>query len=233
MRLPREPPEASTTPWAELARRNDVRGLVGGMSGADLPPIAERSSLLAVAPPVLVAVDPSIGVASDSSAGGFGTEELTNALVRSQQISTPVHGMRRATSAPHSMDSLASSSEDSGGGSGYLPPSGGPMRRVASSLGMRRSSSFFWTPSAQCAGRTPNLRAMLACSVAPARRAPSARTRERCPTLRYTLPAHNSGGSAAGRHHRTSCTPPPAYHPISDRAPIPAPVTILKRQSRL
>ncbi len=30
----------------------------------------------------------------------------------------------------------------------YLPPSGGPMRRVASSLGMRRSSSFFWTPSA-------------------------------------------------------------------------------------
>ena len=29
-----------------------------------------------------------------------------------------------------------------------LPPSGGPMRRVASSLGMRRSSSFFWTPAA-------------------------------------------------------------------------------------
>ena len=31
---------------------------------------------------------------------------------------------------------------------GYLAPTGGPMRRVASSLGMRRSSSFFWTPSA-------------------------------------------------------------------------------------
>ena len=131
------------------------------MSGADLPPVNAASSLLAVAPPVLVTEDASIGTATEST--GFGTEELTSALVISQQISTPVHGMRRAASAPHSMDSLASSSDDcSGGGSGYLPPSGGPMRRVASSLGMRRSASFFWTPSAQCAMQTPNPRAALA-----------------------------------------------------------------------
>ena len=48
--------------------------------------------------------------------------------------------MRRTCSAPHSMDAL--------GVPDVLAPSGGPMRRVASSVGMRRSNSFFWTPAA-------------------------------------------------------------------------------------
>jgi len=121
------------------------------MSGAPaLPPtkvIDAKSSLLAVAPPVLESDEAGIGAAPPAS--HFGTEDLAHALVRSQQTTTPKNGMRRATSAPHSMDSLASSSSaEHDGGTTFLPPSGGPMRRVASSLGMRRSSSFFWTPSA-------------------------------------------------------------------------------------
>lgn len=50
---------------------------------------------------------------------------------------------RRAVSLPQSMNSFGLPQPQEN-----LPPSGGPMRRVASSLGMRRSSSFFWNPTA-------------------------------------------------------------------------------------
>jgi len=103
----------------------------------DLPPVAAHSSLLAVAP----ASPPP----SDFGSSAFDTSELEHALHRSQQIASS-SGLRRAVSAPHSLDSLAH--VESAGQSGYLQPSGGPMRRVASSLGMRRSSSFFWSPTA-------------------------------------------------------------------------------------
>jgi len=76
-------------------------------------------------------------------------------LKRSQEA---VSGMKRAMSAPHSMDLLGLESHqhqrlrqhqaDAQQLTEYLPPSGGPMRRVATSLGMRRSSSFFWAKSA-------------------------------------------------------------------------------------
>mmetsp|Transcript_22467 Transcript_22467/g.54015 ORF Transcript_22467/g.54015 Transcript_22467/m.54015 type:complete len:231 (-) Transcript_22467:703-1395(-) len=97
----------------------------------DLPPVAAHSSLLAVAP----ASPPP----SDFGSSAFDTSELEHALHRSQQIASS-SGLRRAVSAPHSLDRLA--------GQVYLKPSGGPMRRVATSLGMRRAASFFWSPSA-------------------------------------------------------------------------------------
>ena len=83
----------------------------------------------------------------------FDTFELQHALLRSRQQAGACGGLRRATSAPHSMDALgwepslpqkqAQQSQQN-----YLAPTGGPMRRVGSSLGLRRSSSFFWTPAA-------------------------------------------------------------------------------------
>jgi len=73
----------------------------------------------------------------------FDTNDLQSALTRSQQVNGTAGGMRRAVSLPQSMNSFGLPQPQEN-----LPPSGGPMRRVASSLGMRRSSSFFWTPAA-------------------------------------------------------------------------------------
>ena len=91
---------------------------------------------------------------SDNSLGfSFDTFELQRSLVRSGACG----GLRRATSAPHSMDSLGWEPSVMAAGAlrgstthnaNYQPPTGGPMRRVGSSLGLRRSSSFFWTPEA-------------------------------------------------------------------------------------
>ena len=107
------------------------------MSGGELPPVAASSSLIAPMPMV-----ESRDIDADGCDGGgvsFGTQDLAMALTRSQQHNN-VGGMRRTCSAPHSMDAL--------GVPDVLAPSGGPMRRVASSVGMRRSNSFFWTPAA-------------------------------------------------------------------------------------
>ena len=87
-----------------------------------------------------------------SSDFSFDTFALQNALTRSQQLAGSSGGLRRAVSAPHSMDLLgmeqAALQQQQQNRPGYLPPTGGPMRRAASSLALRRSSSFFWTPSA-------------------------------------------------------------------------------------
>jgi hypothetical protein len=109
-----------------------------------LPPINASSPLIALQPP-----QPS-GAADATLMGGaplggitFDTSDLQSALMRSRQQVNSAGGLRRATSAPHSMDMLGQQASST-----FIPPSGGPMRRVASSLGMRRSSSFFWTPTA-------------------------------------------------------------------------------------
>ena len=99
---------------------------------------------------------PAQGGSTGTGLGGFNfdTSELQHALTRSQQQNGSLGGLRRATSAPHSMnllgleDSAFQQQRQQQRPSSYLPPSGGPMRRVASSIGMRRSSSFFWTPAA-------------------------------------------------------------------------------------
>lgn len=83
----------------------------------------------------------------------FDTFDLSHALRRSQQEQgRACGGLRRATSAPHSMDLLGVGAVTPDGRqqrtATYLSPTGGPMRRIQSSLGMRRSSSFFWTPAA-------------------------------------------------------------------------------------
>ena len=85
-----------------------------------------------------------------SPAFHFDVSDLQLALTRSRQEAGGAGGLRRATSAPHSMDALGQDPRGNIGNSnhGYLAPSGGPMRRVSSSLGMRRSASFFWTPAA-------------------------------------------------------------------------------------
>ena len=122
--------------------------------GQPLPPVNLASPLLAVHCGTQPSASTSTAAttASESSFGGFtfDTFALQHALTRSQQQTGSGGGLRRATSAPHSMDLLGM--EPSAGQqqqrAGYLPPTGGPMRRVASSLGMRRSSSFFWTPAA-------------------------------------------------------------------------------------
>lgn len=101
------------------------------------PPINQSSSLMAVQPRA-IAGETDISMAQPAT---FDIQNLQLALTRSQQTSSST-GLRRAVSAPHSIDSLAQPEPE------YLPPSGGPMRRVQSSLGMRRSSSFFWTPAA-------------------------------------------------------------------------------------
>lgn len=147
------------------------------MPDQELPPINDQSTLLSVQPdaPTLHAsgdatstAEPFLGCAAQSSR--LDTSDLYNALTRSQQIAgRGTGGMRRATSAPHSMDlylmmhqqeeqtrspARANESELSAvgcrarQGQAYLTPSGGPMRRAASSLSMRRSSSFLWTPAA-------------------------------------------------------------------------------------
>lgn len=107
----------------------------GNREAGPPPPINASSSLMAVQP-----LQQQLDVSMTQPAS-FDIQNLQIALVRSQQASAPT-GLRRATSAPHSMDSLGQPEQE------YMPPSGGPMRRVASSLGMRRSSSFFWTPAA-------------------------------------------------------------------------------------
>jgi len=104
-----------------------------------LPPINAQSSLLALPPIPQHSDEPP----TDATPMNFDTSDLQHALPRSRQLTGTAGGLRRATSAPHSMDTLGNEPQ-----AGYLPPSGGPMRRVSSSLGMRRSSSFFWTPSA-------------------------------------------------------------------------------------
>jgi len=55
----------------------------------------------------------------------------------------------RATSAPHSMNLIAlqQQQQEEQQRQPQLSPTGGPIRRVASSLGMRRSNSFLWTPA--------------------------------------------------------------------------------------
>lgn len=122
---------------------------------APLPPINPSSPLLALQPTTSSAS--AVPDISDGAVGGFNfdTSELQHALMRSRQQAGGGGGLRRATSAPHSMDVLGlepaqqqQQQQPVSGGAAYLPPSGGPMRRVASSLGMRRSSSFFWTPAA-------------------------------------------------------------------------------------
>jgi len=120
-----------------------------------LPPINTESPLLAQVP--IQPPEPAPDV-SDSGFLSFDTFELQHALMRSRQQTGACGGLRRATSAPHSMDSLGwehpgapstpSATSSKPGGAGYLQPSGGPMRRNASSLGLRRASSFFWTPAA-------------------------------------------------------------------------------------
>jgi len=100
------------------------------------PPVNQSSSLMAVQP--RAAADADISMTQPAT---FDIQNLQLALTRSQQTSSST-GLRRAVSAPHSIDSLAQPEQ------GYLPPSGGPMRRNHSSLGLRRSSSFFWTPAA-------------------------------------------------------------------------------------
>uniref|UniRef100_A0A7S4ES07 Uncharacterized protein n=1 Tax=Chrysotila carterae TaxID=13221 RepID=A0A7S4ES07_CHRCT len=124
---------------------------------AYLPPVNVNSSL--VAPH---SMDRVFDALNDDEDGFADTSALHTALSHSQQMTgSGGSGMRRATSAPHSMDlyvmmyatpapvdspsrhALSRRTQQ------YLSPSGsGPMRRVASSLGMRRSSSFLWTPSA-------------------------------------------------------------------------------------
>ena len=129
-----------------------------------LPPVNASSSLLAPQPPQLPSTaddgfmtDAPMGPAGSCAAPSvaFDTFDLHLALTRSRQASPGSNGgLRRAVSAPHSMDQLGHEampgSENVGGAfsSSYMAPSGGPMRRVSSSLGMRRSSSFFWTPAA-------------------------------------------------------------------------------------
>jgi len=108
------------------------------MQNADLPPINNSSSLMAVQP---LQAD----VSMMQQPVMFDTQDLQSALNRSQQASGSGGGLRRAVSLPQEMSSFA---EMHAAPLENLPPSGGPMRRVASSLGMRRSSSFFWTPQA-------------------------------------------------------------------------------------
>ena len=114
-----------------------------------LPPINAASPLIALAS--CEERTPPSDVATPTPAFSFDTSELQLALTRSRQQTGASGGLRRATSAPHSMDTLGHMPTLGGPSttsSSYLAPSGGPMRRVSSSLGMRRSSSFFWTPAA-------------------------------------------------------------------------------------
>jgi len=120
-----------------------------------LPPINAASSLLAQQPLQTPTTAPDI---SDSSGFSFDTLELQHALQRSRQQAGGCGGLRRATSAPHSMDALGREPvfpqqqqlphQQHNSQRNYLAPTGGPIRRVTSSLGLRRSSSFFWTPAA-------------------------------------------------------------------------------------
>lgn len=131
-----------------------------------LPPINADSSLLAQQPlqqPTETTMDVSDVSAPGSGLGfnlAFDIGDMQHALMRSGQSSGSCGGLRRAISAPHSMNTLGwepgmplQQSQQSFGTSAtsrqnYLAPSGGPMRRINSSLGLRRSSSFFWTPAA-------------------------------------------------------------------------------------
>jgi hypothetical protein len=133
-----------------------------------LPPVNNVSPLLAVQTPPQPhcsdrmdsqagaaggGVGAAFGGAVGSSAFSFDTVALQHALTRSQQLAGSAGGLRRATSAPHSMDLLgmeqqALQQQQQQNRPGYLPPTGGPMRRAASSLALRRSTSFFWTPAA-------------------------------------------------------------------------------------
>ena len=116
----------------------------------DLPPVNASSSLLSPQPTLApsAADDDTCSLAR----AAFDTFDLHLALTRSSQATGSSGGLRRATSAPHSLDQLGHEamcgSDDAAPTGSYLPPSGGPMRRVSSSLGMRRSSTPFWTPAA-------------------------------------------------------------------------------------
>ena len=115
-----------------------------------IPPINSASPLIAQQPIQPPAVTPDI---SDQNFLSFDTFELQHALLRSRQQAGACGGLRRATSAPHSMDTLGwepslPQKQAQQAHQNYLAPTGGPMRRIASSIGMRRSSSFFWTPAA-------------------------------------------------------------------------------------
>ena len=107
-----------------------------------LPPINAASTLLACplgAPP---------------SPGGPAEAQPTHQFAhqpppfRAIQVADGSGSMRRALSAPHSMERLGYGKASNLPEDVYMAPSGGPMRRIASSLGMRRSSSFFWSPAA-------------------------------------------------------------------------------------
>jgi len=117
-----------------------------------LPPVATSSPLIAVFPKMREP-DPSETVFGSPTSVWetakdpvFDVCELSLALSRSQQQSSSASGLRRTVSAPQALDSLANIAGDE---REYLPPSGGPLRRVASSLSMRRSASFCWSPAAQ------------------------------------------------------------------------------------
>ena len=114
----------------------------------ELPPVNPISPLLAMGQQHAFPPPPSSQL--PSPAIHFDVSDLQLALTRSRQEAGGAGGLRRATSAPHSMDALGQDPRGKNGNSnhGYLAPSGGPMRRVSSSLGMRRSASFFWTPAA-------------------------------------------------------------------------------------
>jgi len=118
----------------------------GHANSLNFPPINSQSSLLAAQPSPALDGSASAQPGEDVFASYMDTHDLYAALTRSQQVSG-AGGMRRATSAPHSMDLVALLEEEQQR-QPPLSPTGGPMRRVASSLGMRRSNSFLWTPAA-------------------------------------------------------------------------------------
>jgi len=120
------------------------------LDGQHLPPVNANSALLAAQPAEAV-----VGSSSLDTTPLEDTSDLYTALTRSHS------SMRRAISAPHSMDLYLLQLQHQQAQATVQhaqppPPQGGeaagamsgPMRRVASSLGMRRSNSFLWTPAA-------------------------------------------------------------------------------------
>jgi len=123
-----------------------------GIEAAVLPPIAACSALLAAMPKAsqldsVYGTPPREWESMSLKSPVFDVCELEMALAKSQQITGGAGGLRRTVSAPQALDSLANLDDD-GEHDEYLPPSGGPLRRVASSMGMRRSPSFSWSPGA-------------------------------------------------------------------------------------
>jgi len=83
----------------------------------------------------------------DAFSVAFETDSLQHALKKTQQMSPGAGGgMRRTVSAPQALDSLGTVDEDNEAATGSSAPSGGPLRRVSSSL--LRRSAFSWSSSA-------------------------------------------------------------------------------------